>query len=171
MLPYWSDLYGKILFFDLSDISGRSSGDIQKMLHVIGKASKCFKTVIGLNENEALTLAHAASLSGIEGLPEMATILRRDTGVGILAIHSLHESVAADINGTGACENIFIENPLLSTGGGDNFNGGLCLGLLSGMPLRYCLILGSVAASQYVSTGESAGTEILLQFLQANLEG
>jgi sugar/nucleoside kinase (ribokinase family) len=161
---------GKILFFDLTDLSGRSTADIRKMLHVIGKASRRFKTVVGLNESEALTLVRTAGLSGEAGLSEMAMTLRRETGVGMMAIHSLRESAAADISGTESCANIFIENPMLSTGGGDNFNGGLCLGLLSGMPLRESLILGSAAASQYVSTGERAGTEKLLQFLQAHLE-
>lgn len=170
MLPNGSDLCEKTLFFDLSDISCRSPEDIHKMIHATGEAAKCFKTVMGLNENEALTLAQAVGLSGEEGLPEMAAMLREKTGVGVLAIHSLRESVAVDFSGTEMCRNVYVENPLLSTGGGDNFNGGLCLGLLSGLPLRLCLVLAGAAASLYVSTGESPGAGKLLQFLQAHLE-
>lgn len=170
MLPNGSDLCEKTLFFDLSDISGRSPEDIHKMIHAIGNAAKCFKTVMGLNENEALTLAQAVGLPGEEGLPEMAAMLREKTGVDVLAIHSLRESVAVDFSGTEMCRNVYVENPLLSTGGGDNFNGGLCLGLLSGLPLRHCLVLAGAAASLYVSTGESPGAGKLLQFLQAHLE-
>ena len=55
--------------------------------------------------------------------------------------------------------------PKISTGGGDNFNAGLCFGLLQGFSLRESLRLGNAVSGYYVRTGESPQLGELLDFM------
>lgn len=52
--------------------------------------------------------------------------------------------------------NHVVQNPRLSTGGGDSFNAGLCAGLLGGLSLAQAAKLGSLCGSYYVEHGRCA---------------
>nr|WP_243140929.1 MULTISPECIES: PfkB family carbohydrate kinase [Lactonifactor] len=63
-------------------------------------------------------------------------------------------------------EGYYTPVPKLSTGGGDNFNAGLCFGLLQGLPLAESLRLGNATSGYYVRTGESPDVYRLYEFMQ-----
>jgi hypothetical protein len=156
----------KILFFDFADISTRSRADILGMLDTLAYASGKAFTVLGLNENEALALCRELGLPQCGGLAEMACGLNARIGAGMLMIHSVHGSAGARGGEIEEAPSFFVEAPLISTGGGDNYNGGFCAGLLLGLPLRHCLALGSAAASDYIMNGRNGTREEIIEFLK-----
>ena len=56
-------------------------------------------------------------------------------------------------------------NPVLTTGAGDNFNGGFCLGLLLGLSPQESLVLGTATSGYYVRAAHSPNWEQLMDFL------
>ena len=48
-----------------------------------------------------------------------------------------------------------VENPLISTGGGDNFNAGFCLALMAGCYPEECMMMAMATSGAYVEQGKS----------------
>jgi sugar/nucleoside kinase (ribokinase family) len=82
-----------------------------------------------------------------------------------LAIHAVDH--AFGISKTDRCilPGLFIKNPKVSTGGGDNFNCGFCFGQLLGRSIKQSLMLGNAMSSFYVKNGYSPSLEELLAYL------
>jgi sugar/nucleoside kinase (ribokinase family) len=59
----------------------------------------------------------------------------------------------------------FVEKPLISTGAGDHFNAGFCLGKLIGADNAIALQLGVGTSGYYVRTARSPSVKQLLEFL------
>jgi sugar/nucleoside kinase (ribokinase family) len=60
----------------------------------------------------------------------------------------------------------FCQNPKLTTGAGDNFNAGFCVGLLAGLEPREMLAAGVANSGFYVRNGKSATSKDLVSFLE-----
>ena len=58
-------------------------------------------------------------------------------------------------------------NPKLTTGAGDNFNCGFCIGLLAGLEPAELLAAGTASSGFYVRNGRSATNAELSGFLEA----
>ena len=54
-----------------------------------------------------------------------------------------------------------VEAPKISTGGGDNFNAGFCLGQLLGLGYRDSMLLGMAVSGYYVENGKSPSAQEL----------
>jgi sugar/nucleoside kinase (ribokinase family) len=61
----------------------------------------------------------------------------------------------------------YTPNPILTTGAGDNFNAGFCLGQLTGSSIQMSLILGVASSGFYVRHAISPTIEELANFLEA----
>lgn len=59
-----------------------------------------------------------------------------------------------------------IDDSLISTGGGDNFNAGFCLGLLMQLSLPDSLTVGMATSSYYVKYGKSPEIEDLIEYME-----
>jgi len=59
----------------------------------------------------------------------------------------------------------FVKKPKLSTGAGDNFNAGFCLGVLAGLPVAQCLATGTGTSGYYVREAHSPSLDELAAFL------
>lgn len=144
---------GKTVFFDLCDHSRKTAAAVEDVLRLIGRFSETRRTVLSLNENECLLLAPHAD--GAEGLPGIALAVSRKYGIDEIVVHTLRDSCALANGAWHACPTIFCEHPLLSTGAGDNFNAGYCLGLLLTDDADTRLALANLAASHYITTGKN----------------
>ena len=58
-----------------------------------------------------------------------------------------------------------IENPKLTTGGGDNFNAGYCVGQLLGYDVEDCMAMGMAVSGAYVKNGRSPFMDELIGWL------
>ncbi len=172
VLPYHTPDKRQILCFDLSDISRRCSGDIQHAMDLIGKFREHFKVILGMNENETLLLHNVLNEGRTCNNPEeCGDSIFSKLNIDLLVIHAKKAAFAFDAEGKHVCENLYIESPKFSTGGGDNFNAGLCIAQLLGMDTESTLVLANAASGFYVKYGRSSDTGQLLNYLRewANL--
>ncbi len=150
---------GTSLFFDLADPTTRSPGELRAFLLRLGRIAPRHRVALGLNEKEAA--AAASALTGAESLsaagPEAdARAVRESAGIGEVVVHGLDYAVGADAAGTVRVAGRRVDRPRISTGGGDNFNAGYCLGLLAGLPMGNRLETATAASGFYVEQGRSA---------------
>jgi len=140
------------IFFDIADPSKRSSDEICNVFKLMGQFVRYGNVTIGLNENEAVR-AYAA-ISGYSSDTELTTIALRladYSKADSVVIHPIGYSVAASGGETVTEKGETTSNPVVTTGGGDNFNAGFCKGLLDGQDMSACLKLGMDVGFRYVS--------------------
>jgi sugar/nucleoside kinase (ribokinase family) len=157
-------------FLDLVDPSTRSPADILAMVDTLPGFEPCGPVTLGLNGNEANVLARLLALR--EGRPEMedcrrlAGELRRRIGISTVVIHQTRFAVGTEPNASAMVIGPHCAQPLKSTGAGDRFNAGYCLGLLGRGTLEDCLVLGCASSGFFVRQARSADRAKLAAFLQ-----
>ena len=180
------------VFFDLADPSKRTTEDIMKVLDIISGFSGHSEVTLGLNENEARCIYSAIKKTkagavnpgmgingyvnlgaGIEGYKDrdqedllyIAETIYEHMSISALVVHPLDRCIG--ICGAGVYEKKghIVEKPVVTTGGGDNFNAGFCLGWLLGMNMPECMILAMAASRLYVKNGVNPTIDKLINGL------
>jgi len=157
----------QIIFFDLADVSQRTTEDICEALHLINEFAKHYKVILGLNENEAILLYKALyPLKEINDWVSIGQEIFDNLKIDSLVIHTLTSSKAFYENGTSQAESLYVKKPKLSTGGGDNFNAGLCFGQLIGLDFEGSLYCANATSGYYVRNAESPTIDNLIETLE-----
>lgn len=158
----------KTAFFDLSDGSHRSDSLVKEALELLLSFKKKAKVVLSLNKNEARHLFQVL----YETPPDNANFgymgekIHEKLPVDTLLLHSAKESIAFTKTTTFRFDNPFFnENPMLSTGAGDNFNAGYCAALLFGLKIEPAMLFANAVSALYVERGRSPTLEDVIQFL------
>jgi sugar/nucleoside kinase (ribokinase family) len=173
MIPYMSDIWeaiqtelcptltGKrrLIFFDLADPEKRSAKDILRALELILAFEKHFSVILGLNEKEAHEVGRALGIAGAgdapEGLARLAREICARLPVSTLVIHPVAYALAVSQGQVSMIDGPVEAKPLITTGAGDHFNSGFCLGKLLGFDNASSLLTGVSASGYYVRTGKS----------------
>ncbi len=173
MLPYMSDIWSSVLqeicpkmksprrklFIDLADPEKRTRADILRALELVAAFQKYFDVILGLNEKEGYEVGNALGLNTAahspEGLQQLCQELHRRVRVDTVIIHPTAYALASGPDGDALVEGPFTPKPKITTGAGDHFNSGFCLGKLLGLPTRQCLLAGVTTSGFYVRTGQS----------------
>lgn len=152
-------------FFDLSDCSKRSADAITSAIGLIKQFGNYGKVTLSLNRNEAGILYKIFAGQDIPAeLQGVGDALFPLLGVATLIIHTSKMSLAWDAEGTYAAQPVYIPNPTLSTGAGDNFNAGYCIGVLLGLDTEASLILANSTSNCYIRSGESPTLTVLSNY-------
>ncbi len=188
MLPYMTNLWEKliihilpemkqrkvkpILFFDLADPEKREHDEIIKAILMMKEFNSHFRVVLGLNKKEAYDIANVldlfddTSLKNMQiSLEDLNNALYEYIGIYSVVIHPVDRSCTV-VNGefyeeTGP----YVEKPKLTTGAGDNFNAGYCLGLLLDLTPDEALLLGMSTSGYYVRQAKSPNFDELKAFI------
>ena len=186
MIPYMSDLWSCLLdefcptpnkprrkmFFDLADPEKRTAKDILRALDLIGRFEKYFDVILGLNEKEAHEIGRVLGLSSPnhsrsrDELVSLAIGIQRQLSVKTLVVHPVAYALAVSQGVASLVEGPFVEKPLITTGAGDHFNSGFCLGKTLGLENNTSLLMGVSASGFYVRTGHSPSIDELAQTLR-----
>ena len=75
--------------------------------------------------------------------------------VDTLVVHPTAYALASGPDGAAIVQGPFTPKPKITTGAGDHFNSGFCLGKLLGFPTDRCLLTGVTTSGFYVRTGQS----------------
>jgi sugar/nucleoside kinase (ribokinase family) len=110
---------------------------------------------LGVNENEARQLAAAVGAEPDASLEKMGEQIFRTMRIRTLLIHPVDCCIAVTAEGILREQGRLVPHPVLSTGGGDNFNAGFCCGWLQGMSLAESMRLGMRVSGWYVEHGYS----------------
>ncbi len=151
-------------FFDLADPSKRTMEDLGEALGLIEQFQNFGDVIIGLNQSEAEQVALALALE-VDTQPEsMAAAIREKMNVAIVVVHPRTGAAAADANGTAIFKGPFVKEPKISTGAGDHFNAGFCLGQIAELDLAGSLCVGTATSGYYVRNAATPDLSELAEF-------
>jgi sugar/nucleoside kinase (ribokinase family) len=184
MLPYMSDVWAAMqkelcpalagprrkIFFDLADPEKRTPKDILRALDLIVAFEKYFDVILGLNEKEALEIGEVLGITppagDAEGLANLALEINRRVPINTLVVHPVSYALAAGQGKTSVVAGPYIAKPLITTGAGDHFNSGFCLGKLLGLDNELCVLTGVTTSGHYVRTAQSPSIKDLVALLR-----
>jgi sugar/nucleoside kinase (ribokinase family) len=159
----------RTLYVDLADPEKRTREDLRGALHTVSRFQEHVDVILGMN------LKEAGQVCQVLGLPDRAdreasieddaAEIRRALGLGCVVIHPRKAAAAATETQTARFAGPFVQNPLISTGAGDHFNAGFCLGRILGMSLEQSLCAGVASSGNYVRTARSASAVELADFI------
>jgi sugar/nucleoside kinase (ribokinase family) len=102
-----------------------------------------------------------------DGLAALAIEIQKRTTVGTLVVHPVTYALAASAGGAVAVGGgPVVQTPLITTGAGDHFNSGFCLGKLLGCDNATSLLCGVSTSGHYVRTAQSPGVEDLATMMR-----
>jgi sugar/nucleoside kinase (ribokinase family) len=159
----------RILFVDLADPEKRTFGDIRNALGQLTRFQEHLEVILGLNLKEAVEISHVLGQPR-QADPEAvigptAAAIRAALGIGCVVIHPRRAAAAATATETAQFSGPFVQQPLISTGAGDHFNAGFCLGRILGLGLEESLCAGVACSGYYVRTAQSPSGAQLAEFI------
>lgn len=183
MLPHMSRIWAKLLdevipsaerhhrrlFIDLADPEKRTHGDILDALKLLTRFQDQVDVILGLNLKESLEIADVLGLPGRanpEGaIEENAAAIREKLNLQCVVIHPRRSAAAAIPGESARFDGPFVQQPKISTGAGDHFNAGFCLGRVLGLGLEESLCTGVATSGYYVREAASPTAEQLADFV------
>lgn len=173
VLPKLSENKGKYLFFDLCDPEKRTDDDILEALNLIKKFSLHFQCILGLNFREAILIAQILGFDEYNpnhskevDLQKLVKRIAQTLEIYAVVVHPT-SNAATVINGeyyevTGP----YTPTPKLTTGAGDNFNAGFCLGQILDLDPMESIVLGVATSGFYVRNAKSPSFNEILLFMK-----
>jgi hypothetical protein len=173
MIPYMTEIWEGLLreacpkvsgrrrklFFDLADPEKRPEDDIARALQLISDFEKYFDVILGVNEKESFEIGKALGIRGKvhspEALCELAQAIHAKLRINTVVIHPVTYALAVSAGKVDLVHGPVITKPTITTGAGDHFNSGFCLGKLLGFDNAFSLLTGVSTSGYYVKTGFS----------------
>ena len=183
MLSYMGDIWETIqrelcpqltgprrkLFVDLADPEKRTPDDIRRAIDLIAKFQQWFDVILGLNEKESGEIGRVLGLNitdtSRDGLCKLAIEINQRVPVETLVVHPVAFALTASKGRADLVEGPFIPKPKITTGAGDHFNSGFCLGRLLGFDNEASLLCGVTTSGHYVRTANSPTLSDLSDFM------
>ena len=145
----------KHIFIDLADPSSRSEADMERLFELLSMMAGAVKVTLGMNENEASKIGSRFQEDPV-GMRQIGQIIREKLSLYQLVIHTNRKAFGFRENMIEEYEGMHVEKPLYTTGAGDHFNAGFCMGMMENRSLYENLILGQAMASYYIAHGKTA---------------
>ena len=183
MIPYMSAIWEKMLehgvpsrtgqprmlFVDLADPEKRNHADIQRAMELLTRFQAQVDVILGLNLKEAGEICDVLGIS-TSGDPDAqiettARAIRQKLNISCVVIHPRRGAAAATKDASAIFAGPFVQQPKISTGAGDHFNAGFCLGRALGFGLEESLCSGVATSGYYVRTANSPTAEQLAGFV------
>jgi len=121
----------KHIIFDLCDTTRKPASEAEDILRLIGAFSKKGCTTLSLNENECLDIGK--KIFAFDDCKQIANKLRKIYGIDEVVVHATKWSFLSANDVEIYQDTIFIENPAVSTGAGDNYNAAYTFAVSQGM--------------------------------------
>jgi hypothetical protein len=166
VIPRKEAFRDKHFFFDLSDCSKRSKAVITTALGIMTELSRYAAVTLSLNRNEAGIVYNTCFNENVgDNLASAGGRLFGHLQISTLIIHSAKSSLAWDESGAYAREPLFIAEPKMSTGAGDNFNAGFCIATLMGGSVGSAIEFANMVSNLYMRTGESPNLDRIQEYI------
>jgi hypothetical protein len=183
MLPFMSDILKKlqkeifpqcprrerIVFIDLADPEKRTHADIEAALNVLSGFQSFADLILGLNLKESTGIAQVLGMKLPKDpepvIEETAAGIRKKMGISCVVIHPRKGAAAATETQSASFAGPFVQQPKISTGAGDHFNAGFCLGRVAGLTLEESLCTGVGTSGYYVRNAQSPTGRELADFI------
>lgn len=183
MLPHMSRIWARMLdevipnrerhnrrlFIDLADPEKRTHQDIMDALRLLTRFQDQVDVILGLNLKESLEIADVLGLPGArapeDAIEDNARAIREKLGLACVVIHPRRGAAAAVRDESARFDGPFVQQPKISTGAGDHFNAGFCVGRVLGLSLEESLCLGVATSGCYVRSAQSPTATQLADFI------
>jgi sugar/nucleoside kinase (ribokinase family) len=187
MLPHMGEIWRQMIaarlpnrtgrrrafFVDLADPEKRTPEDIREAIGLLTRFQDQVDVVLGLNLKEAervmsvlgLPPPQCADETSLGVIEDAARALRAKAGISCVVIHPRAGAAAATAQASAQFAGPFVKEPKISTGAGDHFNAGFCLGWVLGMGLEESLCTGTATSGYYVRTAQSPSIVQLAEFV------
>jgi hypothetical protein len=185
MLPFMSDIWETVqsevcpkltgkrrfLFVDLADPEKRLPQDIRRALDLIAKFETHFDVILGLNEKEAHEIGNVLGLKRAgdspEALADLSIAIQKAVPTNTLVVHPVAYALAVSNGKADIVKGPVCTRPKITTGAGDHFNSGFCLGKLLGFDNASSVLCGVTTSGHYVRTAQSPSVLDLAQTMQS----
>lgn len=157
------------LFMDFGNVKKRSDEDLKSFAKSLSELENNFEITVSLNRTEALDTARALSIannSDQRSYEMIAEEIRAEMGVSNFVLHTNSLAISADKDGVKKLKQPYCNNPVITTGAGDTFNGGYILGLLLSEARDIQLAAASAAAGYFIRNGRPPGQIEMINFLE-----
>jgi sugar/nucleoside kinase (ribokinase family) len=156
-------------FVDLADPEKRTVPDILGALKLLTRFQEHLDVTLGLNLKEAGEIEEVLGLTKPanpeSAVQESACRIREKLNIACVVVHPRRGAAAAMQKESAQFAGPFIQQPKISTGAGDHFNSGFCLGRLLNFTLEESLCTGVATSGYYVRTAESPSALQLAEFI------
>lgn len=153
----------KIFFVDFSDVSALSTERLSDILSTLKCLAQKAQLILSLNLHEAQSIARPSCVDPFD--EDLLKQIQQETGAHEVVIHGLSSALCLHQAGCKRFEGFYATKPLLTTGGGDHFNGGYCAARLAGLLPNDRLALASATALYYITHGNSGTAAQIYQWL------
>lgn len=164
---YFNENHPKKMFFDFANIRKRSVEAIKETFKVLGDLNTKISMTLSLNEHEAALLFSyfdEVLTDDVETVSAKACSIREKINLDELIIHTPYYAVAASrTEGIGVSMQDYCDNPVVTTGAGDTFNGGYIAACLNNLSLNERLSVANTATRFYISNGFPPNREQLIK--------
>lgn len=163
-----------LFLFDLADPTKKSPEQIDAVLDVMSSFFPYGKVTLGLNENETLKVWAAINKVNIndpeawDRIPpvrEAGAQVYKAMNIDCLLVHPVDRTIVFHQNEILELRGRLVTEPKVLTGGGDNLNAGYSLGLISGLSLIHCMLLGMATSGAYIQNGASPDMKALDDYI------
>lgn len=165
------------LFFDFSDIRKHGKSALLRTLHTLAALNKKVPMTLSINEHEAKLLfsymGRDFSWNEPENSEKDIDYVRLQTGLDELIVHTPYFAVASTVSeGTATVLQRFCKDPVITTGAGDNFNGGYVAACArrDELSLSERLLVGNATTGYYIRNGYSPDKSDLRSEISKMLE-
>jgi sugar/nucleoside kinase (ribokinase family) len=137
---------------------------------LITEFQKHCDVILGLNEKEAYEIGEVLGLNIAAHTPErlsqLALEIQGRVPVSTLIVHPVKYALAVSGGKVSSVNGPFIAKPKITTGAGDHFNAGFCLGKLLGLDNESSVLTGVSTSGYYVRTATSPNIAQLTSLLR-----
>ena len=163
-----------LIFIDLADPEKRTWADLREALDLCTEFQRYADVALGLNLKEAVQVASALDLEAPErpddAIELLASVIHERLEIQTVIVHPRAAAAACtSVDGQRTIARFvgpFTARPRISTGAGDNFNAGFCLGQLARLPLTESLCTATASSGFYVREARSPALEELIHFIE-----
>ena len=186
MLPFLTDIWRRLLdegilsgggkrrlfMVDLCDPEKREHTDIREAMELLTRMQEQVDVILGLNLKESQTVSEVMGLppapDAEAAIEQTAAAIRKRLNLSCVVVHPRRGAAAATADASASFQGPFVQHPKISTGAGDHFNAGFCLGRVLGLGLDESLCTGVGTSGYYVRSAVSPSAGQLAEFI-ANL--
>ena len=148
--------FSRDILIDITDCSRSTPMQLQEYRHV----------TLSLNRNEAALLGNYLNLEySNEDWKQLAAEINHYAKAYCTVIHLLAGSVAVSDGIAHYSDGFMVQTPVISTGGGDNYNAGLAFAMLLELEIDDAMLVANATSNYYVSNGHGPTKEQLVNHL------
>jgi len=154
------------MFFDLADIRKSERSTLESSLGKLAALNGQIPITLSLNEHEAGILfsyyGETIDAQDAEAADSKTERVRAAIGLDELIAHTPYfAAMSSASEGSCVVPQNYCTSPVITTGAGDNFNGGYLVATLKGLPMAERLTVANAVTYLYVSVGHCPDKEEL----------